>query len=467
LKKLKNIISHLDDGFYKTIEDTFTKNRADNFLFLYRAYRSNKDDAEIVKELDLNTNSYYVLKSRLYDKIQSQLSGNINITREELIKKIDLLPQMCFTEPREVFQPYLEKIENDLLAYDMHGELLIVYSALKKINVHTDKYFYYSQLYNKHTAYNISIEKSEEILGNFNRILGHYNFSKSPKLLDELLFIKKQISDQYALNSSRQIEIIKNIIEVQLHLFCPINSTSNIEQLLKETRAVIDSLPDSSIYKYWSTALDYLLFEFYFQTRHLQQATVFYELVNEKLHSLLLFSPICCISNFLLSKIAFLQETGRIIELKENNDSPILFEINDNHAEVCYGIYISMINYYKGNLKEASNQLRKIINDNGFKDFFHIKLEVNFTLAIVYIALNEFDLALNLLKGVYRKIKSDKLENYSNALSMIKVLEYDVNNFGSKVTSKQKDDYTLFLARSKKDNELLKHFIVELNKKYS
>ncbi len=467
--KLKNIISHLETGFYETIENELVKTKAENFLFLLRAYRLNTDDSEIVKKLELNSNSFHALKSRLYDKIQNHLSASINITKEELIKKIDGLPQMCFNEPREIVIPFLEKIESDLKKHDMHSELLSVYSAFKKVNLYSDKYFYYSQLYNKHVAFCLSIEKSEEILGNFNNLLGQYFFSKSNALIDALLFNKKEILNQIALNPSKQIEIIKNIMDVQLYLFCNITNTTeiNVEEVLKSTRKIIEELPDSSIYKYWNTAIDYLAFEYFFKEGKIQQAEVFFNKVDSKLQSLLLYSNICFVAHFLISKIEFAQKTNRIKEFCDSDDSEIYTEVNDKYAMVCYALYNAMKLYYKGRVQEAANILQQIVNENNFRDYFHISAEIKFTLALFYMELTMYDPAMNVLKSIYRKIKYNKALNYSNALSLIKFLETDIDNNSGTLTKKQKDDFVLFIARNKNETELLKHFVFELDKKYS
>jgi tetratricopeptide (TPR) repeat protein len=337
------------------------------------------------------------------------------------------------------------------------------------VNLFSDKYFYYSQLYNKHIAYSLSIEKSEEILGNFNRIIGQYHFSRASNLKDELLFIKREINVQHDLNPSRQIKIIKNIINLQLYLFCEIDSAdnSNIEELLRETIKIIDELPESSIYKYWITALDFLSFEYYFKIGRKEQAAIFYESVNSKFQSILLYTNVCCTPIFLISKLAFIQETGRLNELLDFENTTKNTEINDTHSAVCIGIYDAMVYYYKNNLKEAINCLQHLINENSFKDYFHINIEIKFTLAIFYIKLNDFEMSLSILKSIYRKIKLDKLDNYQNALSLIKVLEQEANNKIGKVTTKQKDDFLLFMARNKNESEILKHISYSLNKKYS
>ncbi len=467
--KLRKIIIHIEDDLYKNIEQSLIKNKADNFLYLYRAYRKDAKDAEIVHHLNLSNNSYYVLKSRLYDKIQNYLSGDVNISREEILKRLDAIPQMCFQEPREIAIPYLEKIESDLLKYDMHNELLTVYSTLKKINLYSEKYFHYSQLYNKHFAFSLSIEKSEEILGNFNKIIGQYNYSKSHKLLETLLFIQKEIIGQHDLNPSKQIEIIVSFIQIQLYLFCNISLTGNltIEEVFEITKVRINELPESSTYKYWETPLNYLYFEYYLKIGQTQKAKVNYDLLNAKTQNILLYTGICNTSFFFTSKINFLQTTNCISEITDKSNNNVLFDINDTHSKVQYGIYTAMVNFYKGNLKEAATILNTLLNENTFKDYFHIITDIKLTLAYIYLQMNVYDLVENILKSIVRKIKAEKNDNYKNVLTLVKIFEYELKNNNKKTTSKQKDDFIIFLGRNKDNYAILKHLIFELSKKYS
>lgn len=467
--KLRKIIVQLEQDVYGLLEETLIKNKAQNFLCLLQSYRSAVADDAIKKKLGLNDNSFYVLKSRLYDKIQENLSGNIYVSREELLKKLNLIPEMSVTEPREMMIAFLQKIEKDLLQFDMHNELLIVYSALKKLNLYSEKYFYYSQLYNKHIAYSLSLEKSEEILGNFNRILGQYDFSRSVKLLETLLFLRKEITDHCNLHKSRQIEIIKNLIELQLCIFCntTLNKEVNIEELLNNTSKLIAELPETASSKTWLPALDYLFFEYYFKIGNTKSALQYHAKVRSNLNTLLLSSHICCTAGFLISEIAFLQQQNNVQYLIENPVKNLNYDVNDIHSHVLVGIYQAMRSYYSGNFKEASNQFNKLINENSFKDYFHIQTDIKLSLAVVYLQLKEFDLADSLLKSIIRKIRTEKIENYTNVIDLSKVLELDIKQGGNKVTDKQKNHFALFMARNKNENFLLKHFLNELNSKYN
>lgn len=465
--KLRKIISHLDEDVYKGIEDILIKNKADNFLDLLKSYRSNVKDDDVINRLKLNSNSFYVLKSRLYDKIQHYLSGDIYKNREELLKKMQLIPEMCLKEPREVAAAFLQKLEKDLLQFDMHNELLVVYSALKKIHLYSEKHFHYSQLFNKHIAYSLSLEKSEEILGNFNRVLGQYDFSKSQKHLETLRFLHREINSHYALNKSRQVEIIKNLIELQIGIFynTELNKELDVEEILTQTNKIFSELPDSAPHKAWLPVLEHLFFEYYYKTGNTKNASSYYTKVNENLHSLLLYSNISCTSRFLVSGISFMQEQCKINDIT-SQPTEILRDADDAHSLVLLGLYNAMICYYNGNNKEAAHKLNTVLSENSFKDFFHINTDIKLTLAFVYLQMREYDLADSLLKGIYRKIKAEKIENYSNVLDLIKVFELDMKQDGDKKTAKQKDYFALFMARNTGETKVLTHLIFELKKKY-
>jgi len=467
--KLKKTISHLDEGVYQKVEAALIKNKADNFLFLFRSYREDLiDDQKISETLELSSNSFYVLKSRLYDKIQEFLSGNLHSSKEEVTKLLHQIPEMCYGASREVATAFLEKLEKDLLYYDMHNELLVVYSALKKIHLYSEKYFHYSQLYNKHMAFSMSLEKAEELLGNFTRALGRYNFSRSSKMLEELQFLKKSIDDHFALSHSRQIEIIKNLAAVQLDLFCNIRSDDqSTEERLRFTEKIINELPESSPYKSWSQALDYLCFEYYKRIDEQKQTLHYFQKVESGFKTLLLSTNICLTSCYLVSRIEYLQQQNNTDNLIEDYKKTILFDEKDTHAEVLLGIYRAMICYYKGAYKEAASELNAILNINSFKDYIHINTEIKLALSFIYLALKEYALTENILKNIQRKIKAEKLENYANVLDLIKVFNYDIKSNGKRPDSKQKDQFLLFNSKNERESKILNYLVFELKKKYS
>lgn len=126
-----------------------------------------------------------------------------------------------------------------------------------------------------------------------------------------------------------------------------------------------------------------------------------------------------------------------------------------------------MVNFYKGNLKEATTILNTIINETSFKDYFHIMINVKLTLTYMYIQMNVYDLAENILTSILRKIKSEKNDSYKNVLTLIKIFDYELKHRNKIKANKQKDDFILFLGRNTNHCAVLKHLIFELSKKYS
>ncbi|MBL7933255.1 MAG: hypothetical protein JNL60_15220, partial [Bacteroidia bacterium] len=64
-----------------------------------------------------------------------------------------------------------------------------------------------------------------------------------------------------------------------------------------------------------------------------------------------------------------------------------------------------------------------------------------------------------------RKIKSEQLDSYQNILDLIKVFGDDIKTMGGKPSAKQKDNFTLFLARNTNGNSVMKHMVFELKKR--
>ncbi len=472
--KLKEIISQLDSTAYHDLEQQLSKTKADNFLFLSQSYRKgNVNDDTIIGHLNLNPNSFYVLKSRLYSKIKKHISEDIDVSKEDVLNSLRQLHDVCYNQPREIAIAFLENLEANLLQFDMHSELLVVYSALKKVYLQSEHYFHYSQLYNKHVAFWLSLEKSEAILGNFNQILAEYEFSRSQLVLSKLLFLKLEILNHLNLNPSRQIEIIKNLIDIELFIFCGHSAETafDIEKTLHDTAQKISELPDSCTQKKWQIAADYLYFEYYKSNGPSGRikAQYYFQKLNSQTGNLLLYNSICLTPKFLLSKLQFLNEVGRPGDILKEDPETILSDPHDMYSKVMLAFYRSMLCYYGGKIKEAIIILNELLNTLSFKDLFHINTEIKLTLCFFYIQLKDVDVAENLMKSLYRKIKAEKeLNGYENVLDILKLFTLEINHdTKDKNLVKKKDTFTLFVARNTGKHSVLNHLLPELRKKFN
>lgn len=467
--KLKQVILQLSDTAFDDLRESFKKTRADNFVYLLETYREGKQsDKETVRKLGATSNSFYVLKSRLYARIQEYLSEGVFDDQETMIRELLQVPEVCFNRPRETAIAFLQKLEEEFLRYDLHNDLMVVYSALKKMHLHSEKYFHYSQLFNKHAGLGLSLEKAEESLGNFNRQLGQYNFSRNRQFLDTINFLRIEMANLYALNPSLQIGIIRNFAELQWVIFGDAEAARehNTEELLQETRRLFAGLPESAAQKKWEIMLDYLCFENYFSKNEYKAALQYYENVNASFNTILLYNNICLSSRFLISKLCFCEVLNRTDDLELAAGQDPLYDVADVHAHVLLAIYKAMIHFRKKKLKEAINLLNDVINTVSFKDYFHENIDVRLTLAYFYLIQDEFDLLELTLKSLSRKIKAEEPEKYAHVLSLIKAFDNEMRTAGSTKSQKNRDLFTLFVANNTRQAEVLAHLVPELRRRY-
>jgi hypothetical protein len=134
-------------------------------------------DTKIMEELDVNTNAYYTLRSRLNQKIEEYLLQQMENPRTDILKKVANINEIIFTKKRAIAVATLKKLEKELLDYDLSNELTIVYKTLKKLHINTPDLFNYSQLYNKHVAYMLAIDKAEDLLAEYFKKYGVYSLT--------------------------------------------------------------------------------------------------------------------------------------------------------------------------------------------------------------------------------------------------------------------------------------------------
>lgn len=468
--ELKKIITHLEENTYNTIEKDLVKTNAENFLFLLRAYRKQKlQDDDIIRNLKLNKNSFYVLKSRLHDKIQNSLTTHINISKEDVLHQLQNISDLCYNTPREISNSLLKKLEKDLLHFDMHFELQLVYSALKKNHLHSEDYFHYSQLYNKQVALGFSQEKVDELLGEFCLILSQYNFSKTSNLFDKLIFLRNEIINHSKLNPSKTIIIIRNIVDIQLAIFSKHKLTDEISviELLQATTNIIKALPETLQYKKWHIVIDYLFFEHYYKTGQLKLATDYYEKTNLNLPTLLLHTGLCCCNQFLISKICFLQELNRINDAaSEEKYFSGHYDEADIYSKVIVSIYNTILSYYNKNTIESIDILNNLYEEHSFKDYFHIQLELKIVIVFFLIENKKTNEAITLLNNLKRKIKVHELEKeYSHVFQIISLLLLEKNNHAD--SEKKRNLCNLYIFQNTGQYKIAPYLNAMLKEKYS
>ncbi|MBL4753929.1 MAG: hypothetical protein JKY52_10105 [Flavobacteriales bacterium] len=452
--QIKSVIKKLKEPEYRVLDQKLQEAKAEKFRTLLTRYRvSSLSDNEIQEELNISSNAFYVLKSRLYEKIQEQLLDQSVGPKTDILRKIITIPKLLYDSPPDISIAILCKLEKDLIGNDMPQELTSVYGALRKLHLHTDKYYEYSQKYNKHVAFTLALDKAEGMLTDFSKHLGDYHASRDPQILEYFTILKKEMASLVRLYDSHHLKVAQHIMNVSIALFLPLEeevaNDEPVEDALRELEQILGSYPADGKYQYLQSALNFLFFEYYHKLGLSKKAGQYFELVNTSLPSFLFFNHLTYCSRFLISKIERYIELDMTVNLQEEckvNLADYEPEKNDIPNYVNYVIFRAASAYYNKDYKTASKHLSALLNDVSFKNHLHADVEIKLFLILNYSLENKYDLAWNLLRSVTRKLKEvNKIGEYENGVAFTNMLKAQNNQPGglNKKISKQASNFKL------------------------
>jgi hypothetical protein len=451
---IKSIITKLKEPEYKAILLKLQEAKAEKFQTLLENYReSSLSDDEIQEELSISSNAFYVLKSRLYEKIQEQLLDQSVGPKTDVLRKIITIPKLLYNTQPEISIAILSKLEKDLIDHDMPQELTSVYAALKKLHLHTDKYYEYSQKYNKHVAFTLALDKAEGILTEFSRHLGDYQASRDPGILEYFPVLKNEMVSLARLYDSHHLKVAKLLMNVSIALFLPLEeeilNDEPVEDALRELEQILESHPADGKYQYLQGVVNFLFFEYYHKLGIGKKADQYFGSVNMSLPSFLFFNHLTYCSKFLISKIeryVQMDITGNLLEESHTDLAEFEPDVNDIPNYVNYVIYKAGSAYYNEDYGDASMHLSGLLNDVSFKNHVHADIEVKLFLILTYSLQNKYDLAWNLLRSVTRKLKElNKSGGYENSIAfanMLKAQDQQSGGLNEKI-SKQVNNFKL------------------------
>jgi hypothetical protein len=466
MNKLKKIITQLNPEHFQEFEESMKGANSVKIHSLLTEYKKNSlTDDEIKDQLSCTDNSYYVLKSRLYDKIQKFiLKNNDSSVSESISNGKGELTHYLYEMPNETAVAILQELENKYITSDSPGELINVYSALKKAHFYSDKYYTYSQLYNNQVAYALAIEKAEETLYNFNRTLSSSYFTDSENDIELILILIKEIKNIQSLYKSSRIEFILNIILIQSNLFAGIDHKDEpaIEDLLNNCEKILMQYANDIKMNYFKPVIKFLYFEYYFSLNQLKKAETYFNEVEESAQKWLLQNNSCLAFKFLTSKLEYLTKINKTGEIVNNVDE-MYFDSKDLFTDVIYKFYKGLTLFFTGKIKQSITALNDLLNEISFTNYFYIESEIKLSLAFFYIIQNESELAENVLKGLGRKLASIKNKEYKNIKEGIRLLTILINGISNGGNLKKyKSTLELFEFYNLKEKKVLSYLLPEL-----
>ncbi|MEZ4944639.1 MAG: hypothetical protein R2804_03840 [Cyclobacteriaceae bacterium] len=435
MAKLKNIVKQLSEKDFKAIHDSLIESNAEKSAYLLKALRERQlSDSKIMVEMEVNANAYYTLRSRLNQKIEEHLLEQMESPRTDILRKVANLNEVLFTKKRTISIATLKKLEKELIDYDLANELTIVYKSLKKIHINSPEHFTYSQLYNRHVAYMLAVDKAEDLLAEYFKKYGSYMLSADENEKMGLILLMKEMQNVAHLYESHRLYVYQSCMLIHHRLFVEPEDTmegESIEDIFDHVQKIFDNYNLDPLYFHLNLVFEFLKLEYYNHYKVYRQAEKYFEEVNDAIANLLVNYPHYTFSaQVLISKIDRSLRLGTENELHEENES-LFIDLEPDPLDIprhtVYVMYRALSSYYVGRYEEAAKIINGLLNEVSLKKYPFAQMEVKTILALQYCMLNDFELFNQLANSIQRQIRLFGKHACENILIFIKILKIAVS----------------------------------------
>jgi hypothetical protein len=386
-------------------------------------------------ELEVNANAYYTLRSRLNQKIEEHLLQQMESPRTDILRKVANLNEVLFTKKKTISITTLKKLEKELIDYDLANELTVVYKSLKKMHINTPDHFNYSQLYNRHVAYMLAVDKAEDLLAEYFKKYGSYLLSGDPTEKLGLTLVVKETQNVAKLYESHRLYVYQSCMMIYHRLFVEADDMQqegeSIEDIFAHVQRIFDTYNLDPLYYHLNLVFEFLKLEYYNHYKVYRQAEKYFEEVNDAASNLLVNYPYYTFSaQFLISKLDRSIRLGTEKELYAENES-LFMEYETDTADVprhlIYVIFRALSSYYVGKYDESAKLINSMLNDMSLKKYPFAQMEVKAVLALQYCLVKDFDLFNQLTNSIQRQIRMFGKDTCENVLLFIKILKIAVS----------------------------------------
>ncbi len=432
MAKLKNIIKQLSEKDFTAIYNSLLESNAEKSAYLLKALRERSlSDNKIMTELDVNANAYYTLRSRLNLKIEEYLMEQLESPRTDVLRKVANINEVLFTKKKAISVATLKKLEKELLDYDLANELTVIYKSLKRLNINSPDYFQYSQLYNRHVAYMLAVDKAEDLLADYFKKFGDYllNGGEIEKL--GLTLVMKEMQNVANLYESHRLYVYQSCMYVFHRLFVEVDDNmqdgESIEDIFAKVQKIFESYHLDSIYYHLNLVFEFLKLEYYNHYKVYRQAEKYFEEVNDACANLLVnYSTYTFPAQFLISKIERHLRNGTETELYAENETVFEdFEVDsqDVPKHIIYVLYRALSCYYVDKFDEAAKLINNLLNEVSLKKYPYAQLEIKSLLALQYVLLKDYELFNQLSNSIQRQIRLFGKDSCENIMLFLKILK--------------------------------------------
>ena len=291
---LYKIIKQLSEVEFGDIYQNLTSNKADkSALFLKTIRESDNPVEDFLEKQDISASAFYVLKSRLNQKVEAFLLNRLGDPKMEAIHKVFKVYDLIFNSPREISVTTLKKLEKTMIEMDNPLVLMVVYRGLKMLhNTDSDERLEFEKLYNQAVAFYLTSEKAIETVMAYFRSWDKYYLGRKKTDHRELLKLMEKVNNLNNLYDSQRIFICKSVIHLYSKHFIELPDRmmeimDTEEAMFDRSFTILENGKEDILFKNVNLIFDYLRYLYFRDRKQGDREKIYFELLDYKIEDLL------------------------------------------------------------------------------------------------------------------------------------------------------------------------------------
>jgi hypothetical protein len=427
----KTIKKLTEEEYQQLLMEVSGKKRNKPFTVLETTRSRDVEDSEMMEILQVNPSAYYTLKSRLNSKIASILSKKVQNPIQDLMEEVSRVPAHLFGSNREFSIRALRELEKQLIEYDLNAELILVYKTLAQLNLHSEDYACFENKYNKHVAFSLAVSKAEQLFFRFIKKLGNYQLNRRESDLEEVIMMKRELSNICELYDSHRLFVLYNIARV--YYLCNVPHKIDglkareleIEGVLQKITQIFETYPLDTFYQNMKGITDLLYFEYYIRTGNTVRADYYQQRINSQIddladkHMLHFF-----LIQYLRSKVQKYLLDGNVEHLAQHADKlerELDIDMSESYHYIAFKKYLAVVKFYQKDYHGAARKMNELRNQLSMKQFLYTDVDCKLFQALNYSLLGDDSLCMQILSSLKRQIREQETE-FESARHFMKLL---------------------------------------------
>ncbi len=430
---LYKIVSQLAEDEFDEVYTGLTQNKADKSARFLKLIREDpiSPDKQFLAQEDITPAAFYVLKSRLNQKVEAFLLNRVGDPNLAVMQRVLNVNDLVFNNPREIAVAALRRLERELVKFDFPYGLMIVYKELQNLHAFDENYNYYKSRYNQQVAYAVGMDKAVDLVVQFFRSFDDYQLKRRDADHTNMIRLMEKVDNLNNLYDSHRLYIFKTVVHIFGKLFIIIPDSIRcemepIEMMFEKSIGYLDEYSDDPFYKNLNILFNFLRYTYYDQSGNRDKAKIFYETLDYKVEELLTqYHFNANTSLFLFSKLRYHIRTNSLAALYHDVEKYIgHYEIEPYRLSfyVNYHTFLAYAYFLNQEYRKAARVLYTLRNEVNLRKHLHSEVETKFFLALSYVMMEDFDLANQLILSLQRSLRKPTWQKWEQGRIMLRIL---------------------------------------------